>query len=181
MHDPPAVPDEPRLRDAARSLVAAGHRHRDTQHAGAVEPRKAGRRQALFLGLAGLASLAAPRPAGGSERPARDQSLYSLRRVAVGPDREHTTLALAAQNARDGDLIEVDAGDYRHDVAVWAQHGITLRALGGRVRLYADGAAAEGKAIWVVRAQGMHATGFDFIGCHVPPTTAQASDLRPVR
>lgn len=30
--------------------------------------------------------------------------------------------------ARDGDLIEVDAGEYRGDVAVWTQDRLRLRA-----------------------------------------------------
>ncbi|MEP6587730.1 MAG: hypothetical protein ABJA84_03100 [Polaromonas sp.] len=45
---------------------------------------------------------------------------------------------------------------------------MTVRAVGGRVRLLAQGAAAEGKAIWVVRAKGMRVEGFDFEGAAVP-------------
>ena len=62
----------------------------------------------------------------------------------------------------------MDAGDYVADVAVWQQDDITLRAVGGRVRLHANGAAAEGKGIWVVRAKGMRVEGFDFEGATVP-------------
>ena len=64
-------------------------------------------------------------------------------------------------------LIEVDAGEYRGDVAVWDRGDVVLRAVGGRVRLVADGAAAEGKAIWVVRNAVLDVTGFDFIGARV--------------
>jgi hypothetical protein len=87
--------------------------------------------------------------------------------LAVGPQRAIQTLAEAARVARDGDVVQVDAGEYRADVAVWTQHALTLRAVGGRACLWADGAAAEGKAIWVVRAQGMVVQGFDFNGCRV--------------
>jgi hypothetical protein len=62
----------------------------------------------------------------------------------------------------------VDAGDYDGDVAVWRQDQVTVRAVGGRVRLRAQGAAAEGKGIWVVRAVGMRVEGFDFEGASVP-------------
>ena len=70
--------------------------------------------------------------------------------------------------ARPGSTIEVDSGIYAGDVAVWQKDNITLRAVGGRVRLLANGAAAEGKGIWVVRAKGMRVEGFDFEGAAVP-------------
>ena len=62
----------------------------------------------------------------------------------------------------------MDAGDYVADVAVWQQDDITLRAVRGRARLLANGAAAEGKGIWVVRAKRMRVEGFDFEGAAVP-------------
>ena len=67
-----------------------------------------------------------------------------------------------------GDTIEVDAGEYVGDVATWTKRNISLRAVGGRVRLIANGAAAEGKAIWVVRAANFSVDGFDFSGASVP-------------
>ena len=57
--------------------------------------------------------------------------------LAVGPDRRVTTLAEAARVAKSGDTVEVDAGTYAGDVAVWTQDRLTLRATGGRVRLLA--------------------------------------------
>lgn len=94
------------------------------------------------------------------------QPAQAVLRVAAGTALP--TLAQAARVAQEGMTIEVVADDYAADVAVWTQDRLTLRAVGGRVRLHAQGAAAEGKAIWVVRAQQMRATGFDFIGCRVP-------------
>jgi len=88
--------------------------------------------------------------------------------LQVGPQRALRTLAEAARRARDGDTVEVDAGDYRRDVAVWTQDRLTLRAVGGRVRLLAVGGAAEAKAIWVVRGGRITAEGFDFEGTRVP-------------
>lgn len=87
----------------------------------------------------------------------------------VGPGRDIPTLAEAARRARAGDTIEVDAADYVADVAVWTQPDLTLRALGGRVRVLANGASAEGKGTWVVRVAGRFSVeGFDFIGSRVP-------------
>jgi hypothetical protein len=88
--------------------------------------------------------------------------------MQVGHSRAVRTLAQAARLARAGQRIEVDAGDYPADVAVWTHDDLTLRAVGGRVRLLAQGASAEGKAIWVVRAKRMRVQGFDFEGCAVP-------------
>ncbi|WP_114971818.1 hypothetical protein [Rhodoferax ferrireducens] len=62
----------------------------------------------------------------------------------------------------------MDSGDYTADVAVWEHDDITVRGVGGRVRLLAHGAAAEGKGIWVVRANRMRVEGFDFEGAAVP-------------
>lgn len=100
--------------------------------------------------------------------PASDYSAAPNGRIwALGPSRTLKTLAEASHLARDGERIEVDAGDNSGDVTVWSQHGLRLRAVGGRVQLLAAGAAAEGKVIWVVRAQGVEVEGFDFSGCRV--------------
>lgn len=88
--------------------------------------------------------------------------------LRVGPSRQVKSLAQASKLAKDGDTIEVDAGDYVGDVAVWSQNGLVLRAVNGRARLVANGQAAEGKGIWVVRAQQVRVQGFDFIGARVP-------------
>jgi hypothetical protein len=88
--------------------------------------------------------------------------------LQVGPRRAVKSLAAAARQARDGALVEVDAGEYVADVATWPQHGLTLRAVGGRVRLVASGAHAQGKAIFVMAGQRQRIEGFDFIGCTVP-------------
>jgi hypothetical protein len=88
--------------------------------------------------------------------------------IRVGPGKNVKTLAEASKLAVAGALIEVDAGEYAGDVAVWMQDRLTILAVGGRVKLRAAGVAAEGKAIWVVRAKGMRVDGFDFEGAAVP-------------
>ena len=88
--------------------------------------------------------------------------------IQVGPQRAVQTIAEAARLAKDGDTVEVDAGSYSADVAVWTQRDLKVRAVGGRARLLANGAAAEGKAIWVVRGGQITVEGFDFEGAKVP-------------
>lgn len=115
------------------------------------------------LALAGPA-LGAPELAQGAATPtARDGRI-----LRVGPARRLKRPAEAARAACDGDTIEIDAGNYRGDAAVWTRHGLTIRAVGGPVRLLAEGAAAEGKAIWVVRATGLRIEGIEFAGARVP-------------
>lgn len=89
-------------------------------------------------------------------------------RLQVGPAREIKTLAEAARQARDGDTLEVDAGEYRGDVAVWPQSGLQLRAVGGRARLLAEGRSIQGKGIWVMRGEQLQVQGFDFEQSRVP-------------
>lgn len=106
-------------------------------------------------------SAAAP---AGEARPAGDTAGV----LRVGPGRSLTRIAMAAQLARDGDTIEIDPGDYVADVAVWTRNNLTLRGTGPRVRLFAAGAHAEGKAIWVVRGGKVLVENIDFIGARVP-------------
>jgi hypothetical protein len=97
---------------------------------------------------------------------AEDGAVEDNRVLQVGPGRDVRTIAAASRLARDGDTVVVDAGNYTADVAVWTQQQLHLRTAGGRVRLLAAGASAEGKGTWVVRGE-MTVEGFDFHGARV--------------
>ncbi|RTL44257.1 MAG: hypothetical protein EKK53_08265 [Burkholderiales bacterium] len=88
--------------------------------------------------------------------------------LRVGPTRAVKSLAAAARQARDGAVIEVDAGDYAGDVAAWPQHDLTLRAVGGRVRVIGAGAQVQGKGLFVTTGRRQRIEGFDFSGAVVP-------------
>lgn len=88
--------------------------------------------------------------------------------LRVGPKREYRTIRSAAQAARDGDLVLIDAGVYRGDVASWRAHGLTVRGVGGRARLRAEGAQEGGKGIWVVYGNDFTAENVEFSGAAVP-------------
>jgi hypothetical protein len=88
--------------------------------------------------------------------------------LQVGPGRQIHTISEAAKMARNGDTILVDPGVYAGDVAVFNQDRLTIRATGGRARLAANGANAEGKAIWVVRGGHIVVENFEFTGARVP-------------
>lgn len=140
----------------ARPSTAAANRLNSSQLPNTMNSRR------TFLALAGIAALPTQAPARSTPPPA------ARRVLQVGPTRAITTLAAAARMARDGDSIEVDSGTYVGDVALWKQDGLVLRAVGGRVRLLADGMAAERKGTWVVRGGEVTVEGFDFEGSRVP-------------
>lgn len=110
-------------------------------------------------------------PASQSTSDASDTSAGSKttdRTINVGPNARIHSIATAAALARNGDTIEIAAGDYPQDVAVWTQDNLTIRGVGGSVRLLANGASAEQKAIWVVRGGKVLIENIDFSGTRVP-------------
>ena len=88
--------------------------------------------------------------------------------IRVGKGGDAVAVSVAAGIARDGDVVEIEAGEYRGDVAVWLQKRLTIRAVGGPVRMIADGKHAEGKAIWVLRNGEFDISGIQFEGVRVP-------------
>ncbi len=77
-------------------------------------------------------------------------------------------LADALRRAVDGDEIQILAGDYHGEVGVIEQRRLTLRGVGGRPVLHADGKHAEGKAILVVRDGDIRIENIEFRGSRVP-------------
>jgi hypothetical protein len=74
----------------------------------------------------------------------------------------------ALRLAADGDVIEIGAGDHHGQVGVILQRRLTLRGVGGRPVLHADGQHAEGKAMLVVRDGDVHIDNIEFRGVRVP-------------
>ena len=70
-------------------------------------------------------------------------------RVAAGGSVP--SIAQAAKLARDGDTIEIAAGTYTRDTAVFRQSRLTIRGTGGRPVLDAAGTGAAGKGILVIQ------------------------------
>jgi|GEM_PF-713564 len=87
--------------------------------------------------------------------------------IRVGPHGDVLTIAHAAKLARDGDIVEITAGNYYGDVATWAQKKLTIRGIGGHARVYADGKNAGGKGIWVIRNGDFTIENIDFVGAKV--------------
>lgn len=87
--------------------------------------------------------------------------------LRVGPSRALRSPSAAANVAQDGDVVRIDAGVYRGDVATWTRNDLRLVASGGEVQLIAEGEAAQGKAIWVVAGSRTTIEGITFDGCRV--------------
>jgi hypothetical protein len=83
--------------------------------------------------------------------------------LKVGPGREFAVPSLAAAVARDGDTVEIDAGDYRGDTALWKASRLTLRGVGGMAHMHAPERIANGKGIWVIKGDD---TTVEHIGFH---------------
>lgn len=86
----------------------------------------------------------------------------------VGPGTDLATVAEALKRAGDGDVIEILPGRYVGDVAVITQRRLTLRGVGERPVIVADGRSAEGKAIWVVRHGEVTIDNVEFRGARAP-------------
>jgi hypothetical protein len=96
------------------------------------------------------------------------QDARPSRVLAVGPGRDIAKIASAASAARDGDIVEIDAGNYVDDVAVWPQSEITIRSAGGPVCISSVARTAEGKAIFVTKGTDVVVEGIEFSGAAVP-------------
>jgi len=118
---------------------------------------------ALAMSLAPASRHAA---AADTQETARESAQPAVLRV--GAKRELKRPSAAAQIARDGDVIEIDAGIYDGDATVWRQHRLTIRGVGGRAHLRANGAHAEGKGIWVIKGNDTTIEGVEFSGAKVP-------------
>lgn len=88
--------------------------------------------------------------------------------LKVGPQEKLSSPSLAAKFAKDGNIIEIDAsGHYDGDVVVWEQNNLTIRGVNGRPHIRANGASAEGKAVWVVKGNNTTVENIEVSGAHV--------------
>jgi hypothetical protein len=88
--------------------------------------------------------------------------------LAVGPGKTYALPSAAAAAAQAGDVIKINAGDYRGDVATWRAANLTICGIGGRARLFADGKSAQGKALWVIAGANTVVEGIEFWNVTVP-------------
>ena len=85
--------------------------------------------------------------------------------LTVGPGQQYTTIAGAIATSQDGDTVNVLAGTYVNDFAE-IRTKIALIAVGGQVRMLAQGLIPNGKGILVTDTD-VTITGFMFSGARV--------------
>ena len=88
--------------------------------------------------------------------------------IHVGPDRGVTSISEAARIAQDGDVVEIDAGEFPGGVASWPQDNLTIRGVGGRARVVQSDESAEGKALWIIKGTRVVIENIEFAKARVP-------------
>ena len=86
--------------------------------------------------------------------------------LMVGEGQQFTTISAAVAAARDGDVINVQAGTYYNDFVV-INKAITIQGVGGMVHLAATQSPPNGKGIFVTSADVM-LNNLSFSGATVP-------------
>lgn len=112
------------------------------------------------------------------------------RLLQVGPSRSLLRPSAAAAVALDGDVIEIDAGEYLDDIVVWRRNNLTLRGVGGgrahqratQIIPFNGTDQGNGKAIWVTAGRNIAVENIEFSGARVPDEngagiTADGPDL----
>ena len=83
----------------------------------------------------------------------------------------YTTIASAASAAEDGDIIEIEAGEYTGTgiVATWPDSNLTVRGVNGRAHLNASGVTiSNGKAIFLTTGDNITIENIEFSNAAVP-------------
>ncbi len=95
------------------------------------------------------------------------QPKTSGRVLHVGSSRDYKTIHAAGAATKDGDTIEIDAGNYIGDTAIWKSDNLVIRGVNGRAHLDADGESAGGKGIWVTAGKNIRIENIEFSGAKV--------------
>jgi len=74
----------------------------------------------------------------------------------------------AAKVAEAGDIVEIDAGYYAQDEAIWRAPNLLIRGVGGRAILEVGRSPTNGKAIWLIQSQNITIENIGFKKCKVP-------------
>ncbi len=106
------------------------------------------------------------------------QSEIRQRVLQVGPDKEFLYPSIAAQFARDGDVIEIDAkAKYHNDHVIWKQNNLTIRGVNGRPHIRSSGLIPNKKGIWVIQGDNTTVSNIEFSGARVADKNGAAIRL----
>lgn len=96
--------------------------------------------------------------------PSQEGTPSGRRVLKVGPDEQLRQPSDAARVAQDNDIIDIEAGRYVGDVALWKQSGLLLRGVHGRPHLDSRGKTAQEQGIWVFRGNDIVVENIEFSG-----------------
>ena len=85
--------------------------------------------------------------------------------LRVGPGKPFAVPSGAALAATDGAVVEIDAGVYEGDVAIWKAAHLTIRGVGGRVQIKSSGKFANGRAVWILAGRNTLIENIEFSEC----------------
>jgi Right handed beta helix region len=88
--------------------------------------------------------------------------------LCVGLGQKFRKPSEAALVAKDGQTIDIDAGEYVGDAAIWSQNNLTIRGVNGRAHINAKGISVLGKGTWLVRGADTTIENIEFSGAKVP-------------
>ncbi|MCC7502117.1 MAG: hypothetical protein IT229_06290, partial [Flavobacteriales bacterium] len=86
----------------------------------------------------------------------------------VGPGYTFTAPSQVSTLVGDGDTVNIEAGSYPSDVALWTADDLLLRGVGGLADLESNGLSYGGKAIWVIQGDRTTVEWIAFRECSVP-------------
>lgn len=118
----------------------------------------------LLLVGCGLRHAEAVKPAGEA---ARQAEASKARVLEVGPGKAYAKPSDAARATRNGDIVEITAGVYQGDAAVWKSDNLIIRGVGGRAQIKAGGADAEDTGIRVIKGQNTTVANVELSGARV--------------
>jgi hypothetical protein len=87
--------------------------------------------------------------------------------LCVGSGQRYAKPSEAALSAKDGQTINIEAGEYVGDVALWAKNNLTIHGVGGRPHINANGKNIAGKGTWLVTGNNMTIENVEFSGAKV--------------
>lgn len=92
--------------------------------------------------------------------------------VGNGKDYSTPNDLYLANVLEDGDVIEIDAGEYinKASLAFWNKNNLTIRGVGGvaHMKVTAQEYNIQGKSIWVISGANVTVENIEFSGCKVP-------------
>lgn len=94
----------------------------------------------------------------------RSTATAGRRVLKVGPAEQLRRPSEAARVAQDNDIIEIAAGRYVGDAALWTQNGLLLRGVNGRPHLDSQGRTVQDQGIWVFRGNDIVVENIEFSG-----------------